>query len=725
MRRVLKRVFQRSETKADVPGADDAEVNDTDANSSYSIDSDSSTTLRTSRPKAPGTQPPDIFKSAAEVAGAPTATPPAIYQAIQAVPVPQPMAAPTPVMADPSQQATPSLQIPPRDHVAPKSYESVTIAVGRNCPQGLRRAVWHVTDFDLRKLMYNGAISMVYHAVDKRSGITVALKLYKRIKLNEIERHQVAREIRLHSDLAHDSIIALYAAWKDKAYVYLALEWAPGGDVYSYLKSQRGRLAEELAVPLILEPFMAGLAVIHEKGLIHRDIKPENMLLTNSFQVKIADFGLSIDSKQEIANTRLGTIDYLAPEILDCPVKQHPEDHKDRPDTGYTNKVDCWSVGVLAYELLVGQPPFAAPTAQETLRLIRTKRVEYPSWLSPESVNFMSIVLVRDPTLRPAIAELLDHPWIAKYSRREGGGLARARNRLQQRRPTVDGGMLVRSLTGAAGVDGAAAAAAAAAGGGGGGNFATTSLPYDMLGSGASVPIHGSSPMGSPPAAHPQMMMQQHPPGSLLPPATGARGIASPDKNNAGSFSRKLKFWSMAPSGGSGSGAAAAAAAGPMSVDAATAAAAAAFGGGGGGDSSMHGSPTSGNSSTGRVVPLPSPTGGNTSPSLFARLTSGRTKSSAGTSPQAQPGSPTAAPGALLAGLTPGSGGSGGGSKSGGGGYDGMQIDSGSGVVRGSGGVVGGGASSAVPPVTPDAPTSPMSLFRPQKMNSMAPGGSR
>ncbi|GLI58433.1 hypothetical protein VaNZ11_000149, partial [Volvox africanus] len=115
--------------------------------------------------------------------------------------------------------------------------------------------------------------------------------------------------------------------------------------------------------------------------------------------------------------------------------------------TGYTNKVDCWSVGVLAYELLVGQPPFAAPTAQETLRLIRTKRVEYPSWLSTESINFMSIVLVRDPTQRPSIAELLDHPWILKYSRREGGGLARTRNRIQQRRPTVDGGVLVRSMT--------------------------------------------------------------------------------------------------------------------------------------------------------------------------------------------------------------------------------------------------------------------------------------
>ena len=57
---------------------------------------------------------------------------------------------------------------------------------------------------------------------------------------------------------------------------------------------------------------------------------------------------------------RLGTIDYLAPEILDCPVKSHPMDNKDKPHIGYSNKVDCWSVGVLAYEVLVGRPPFEA-----------------------------------------------------------------------------------------------------------------------------------------------------------------------------------------------------------------------------------------------------------------------------------------------------------------------------------------------------------------------------
>ena len=57
---------------------------------------------------------------------------------------------------------------------------------------------------------------------------------------------------------------------------------------------------------------------------------------------------------------RLGTIDYLSPEILDCPVKQHPQDHKQNPQKWYTSKVDVWSIGVLAYELLLGRTPFEA-----------------------------------------------------------------------------------------------------------------------------------------------------------------------------------------------------------------------------------------------------------------------------------------------------------------------------------------------------------------------------
>lgn len=61
-----------------------------------------------------------------------------------------------------------------------------------------------------------------------------------------------------------------------------------------------------------------------------------------------------------LVHCRLGTIDYLSPEILDCPVKQHPQDHKVNPQKWYTCKVDVWSIGVLAYELLLGRTPFEA-----------------------------------------------------------------------------------------------------------------------------------------------------------------------------------------------------------------------------------------------------------------------------------------------------------------------------------------------------------------------------
>lgn len=118
--------------------------------------------------------------------------------------------------------------------------------------------------FDICAKLYAGHISSVYRAIDKKSGITVGLKLYKRAMLNDMERHQIAREIWLHIQLNHPSIIALYAAWKDKDYIYLVLEWAPEGNVFTFLQQNGGRLPESVVVPMILEPTMSALHYIHE-----------------------------------------------------------------------------------------------------------------------------------------------------------------------------------------------------------------------------------------------------------------------------------------------------------------------------------------------------------------------------------------------------------------------------------------------------------------------------
>lgn len=89
----------------------------------------------------------------------------------------------------------------------------------------------------------------------------------------------------------------------------------------------------------IFRPLLSALSFIHARGLIHRDLKPENILLGEDNNIKLTDFGLSINQELEVANTRLGTLNYIAPEILKCPFKQHPLENKESDSFGYDNKV--------------------------------------------------------------------------------------------------------------------------------------------------------------------------------------------------------------------------------------------------------------------------------------------------------------------------------------------------------------------------------------------------
>lgn len=98
-------------------------------------------------------------------------------------------------------------------------------------------------------------------------------------------------------------------------------------------------------------------------GVCHRDIKLENILLDADGNFKLADFGLAIDRKHELANTRLGTFGYFAPEVLDCPLKSSPFEGKEPSSRSYNTKVDVWSAGVLMYELMTGKAPFVASSA--------------------------------------------------------------------------------------------------------------------------------------------------------------------------------------------------------------------------------------------------------------------------------------------------------------------------------------------------------------------------
>lgn len=140
------------------------------------------------------------------------------------------------------------------------------------------------------------------------------------------------------------------------------------------------------------------LSYCHSKKVIHRDIKPENLLLGIFGELKIADFGWSVHAPSSRRTTICGTLDYLPPEMIE-----------DRP---HDEKVDLWSLGVLCYELLVGKPPFETPTHEGTYSKICRIDYKCPSFMSPESVDLIKLLLKHNPNDRLSLEGVMKHHWI-------------------------------------------------------------------------------------------------------------------------------------------------------------------------------------------------------------------------------------------------------------------------------------------------------------------------
>ncbi|WIA40877.1 hypothetical protein OEZ86_004542 [Tetradesmus obliquus] len=286
-------------------------------------------------------------------------------------------------------------------------------------PETSPRPCWCMADFVIQKKLYEGYASTICKAFDRVSGSTVALKLYHMSKLNSISSHQVAREVRLHIGLDHENIISLYAAFQEAGNVVMVQEFAGGGDLWSFMDANSGRLTERVTVSLVLQPFLRAIHYLHTAGIAHRDIKPENVLFSSGMVLKVADFGLAVNLREERAVTRVGTLDYMAPEVLRCPLKRQPGDNKDRPELFYSQAVDVWAVGVLSYELLTGRAPFSATGASDSAieAAIHCAAPAFPSRMSEPASSFIAAALHKQPEKRPSILAMLQHPWIRSFQR--------------------------------------------------------------------------------------------------------------------------------------------------------------------------------------------------------------------------------------------------------------------------------------------------------------------
>jgi aurora kinase len=279
---------------------------------------------------------------------------------------------------------------------------------------------WHLGMFEIGRPLGKGKFGRVYLAKEKSSGFVCALKVLHKseIQQGKVEK-QVRREIEIQSHLAHPNVLRLFGHFHDAKRIFLILEFAGQGELYKHLRKAQ-RFPEPKAAQYIAQ-MAAALKYLHKKHIMHRDIKPENILVGIHGEIKISDFGWSVHAPNNRRNTMCGTLDYLPPEMLRGGGK----------DNFYNEKVDLWSLGVLAYEFLVGEAPFE-DTQVMTQRKIARGEFTVPSFVSSEAKDLIKRVslrasicqfkladsfklLVLDPDKRIALEDVERHPWIVKH----------------------------------------------------------------------------------------------------------------------------------------------------------------------------------------------------------------------------------------------------------------------------------------------------------------------
>ncbi|XP_034054302.1 aurora kinase A [Gymnodraco acuticeps] len=260
---------------------------------------------------------------------------------------------------------------------------------------------WSLENFDIGRPLGKGKFGNVYLAREQQSKFILALKVLFKKQLEKAGvEHQLRREVEIQSHLRHPNILRLYGYFHDSTRVYLILEFAPKGELYSELQ-RCGCFPEDKSATYIME-LADALNYCHSKKVIHRDIKPENLLLGANGELKIADFGWSVHTPSSRRSTLCGTLDYLPPEMIEG--KTHDE------------KVDLWSLGVLCYEFLVGKPPFETKSHEETYRKISRVEYTYPaqSDISTGAKDLMARLLKHNPMHRLPIQGVLSHPWVVE-----------------------------------------------------------------------------------------------------------------------------------------------------------------------------------------------------------------------------------------------------------------------------------------------------------------------
>ncbi|XP_046413863.1 serine/threonine-protein kinase N isoform X2 [Neodiprion fabricii] len=249
-------------------------------------------------------------------------------------------------------------------------------------------------NFRLLSVLGRGHFGKVILSQYRNTGEYFAIKALKKgdiIARDEVESLLSEKRIfEVANTTRHPFLVNLFACFQTEAHVCFVMEYAAGGDLMMHIHADV--FGEPRAV-FYAACVVLGLQYLHESRIIYRDLKLDNLLLDTEGYVKIADFGLCKEGMGfgDRTGTFCGTPEFLAPEVL--------------TETSYTRAVDWWGLGVLIFEMLVGESPFPGDDEEEVFDSIVNDEVRYPRFLSLEAIAIMRRLLRKNPDRRLGSSE--------------------------------------------------------------------------------------------------------------------------------------------------------------------------------------------------------------------------------------------------------------------------------------------------------------------------------
>uniref|UniRef100_A0A8C2Z9R8 protein kinase C n=1 Tax=Cyclopterus lumpus TaxID=8103 RepID=A0A8C2Z9R8_CYCLU len=296
----------------------------------------------------------------------------------------------SPPLAGPN-TTPPSSSTPPKHQRLEKVWDAAacvfTFVLSCSRDEGLQ-----MEDFTCISVLGRGHFGKVLLAENKKSGKLYAIKALKKgdiVTRDEVDSLMCEKRIfEVINTSQHPFLVNLYGCFQTADHVCFVMAYSPGGDLMTHIhtsifteeQSSSGCVPHGLLHPAACWE--------HDLCLCLRDLKLDNLLMDADGFVRIADFGLCKEgmSHGDRTTTFCGTPEFLAPEVL--------------TDNTYTRSVDWWGLGVLVYEMLVGESPFPGDDEEEVFDSIVNDDVRFPRFLSPESVSLIQKLLQKNPEKR-------------------------------------------------------------------------------------------------------------------------------------------------------------------------------------------------------------------------------------------------------------------------------------------------------------------------------------